>query len=95
MRISRQLKHAASSDDVHNLYFGVKFYAADPCKLIEEITRYQLYLQVKQDVLQGRMPVSFELASELGAFVVQCKWSLYLFSTFVYPLIDLSDNMQS
>lgn len=75
MRISRQLKHAAySSDDVHNLYFGVKFYAADPCKLIEEITRYQLYLQVKQDVLQGRLPVTFELASELGAFVVQCEW---------------------
>ena len=75
MRISRQLKHSAAPDDVHNLYFGVKFYAADPCKLIEEITRYQLYLQVKQDVLQGRLPVSFELASELGAFVVQCEYS--------------------
>lgn len=79
MRISRQLKQctsssAAASDDVHNLYFGVKFYAADPCKLIEEITRYQLYLQVKQDVLQGRLPVSFDLASELGAFVVQCEF---------------------
>lgn len=73
MRLSRQLKNASASDDVHNLYFGVKFYAADPCKLIEEITRYQLYLQVKQDVLQGRLPVSFELASELGAFVVQCE----------------------
>ena len=23
----------------HTLYFGVKFYAADPCKLHEEITR--------------------------------------------------------
>lgn len=35
--------------------------------------RYQLFLQVKQDVLQGRLPVAFELAAELGAFVVQCK----------------------
>ena len=28
--------------DVHplNLYFGVRFYAVDPCKLAEEITRY-------------------------------------------------------
>lgn len=38
--------------------------------------RYQLFLQVKQDVLQGRLPVSFELAAELGAFIVQCKCSL-------------------
>lgn len=36
--------------------------------------RYQLFLQVKQDVLQGRLPVSFELAAELGAYVVQCKY---------------------
>lgn len=35
--------------------------------------RYQLYLQVKQDILQGRLPVSFELAAELGAYVVQGK----------------------
>jgi hypothetical protein len=30
------------------LYLGVKFYAADPCKLIEEITRYQFFLQVRR-----------------------------------------------
>lgn len=35
--------------------------------------RYQLFLQVKQDVLQGRLPISFELAAELGAYIVQCK----------------------
>lgn len=35
-RISRQLKPKA---DPYDLYFGVKFYAADPCKLVEEITR--------------------------------------------------------
>lgn len=51
----------------------MKFYAVDPCKLIEEITRYQFYLQLKQDVLQGRLPIPFDLASQLGAYVVQCK----------------------
>lgn len=35
-RISRQLR---GSKDIFELYFGVKFYAADPTKLIEEITR--------------------------------------------------------
>ncbi|CAL8101244.1 unnamed protein product [Orchesella dallaii] len=55
------------------LYFGVKFYAADPCKLLEEITRYQFYLQIKQDILQGRLPISFDLAAELGAYAVQSE----------------------
>lgn len=41
--------------------------------------RYQLYLQVKQDILQGRLPVSFELAAELGAYVVQGKRVIILF----------------
>lgn len=35
---------------------------------------YQLFLQVKQDVLQGRLPISFELAAELGAYIIQCKY---------------------
>lgn len=37
------------------------------------VFRYQFFLQGKQDILQGRLPVSFELAAELGAYVVQCK----------------------
>lgn len=38
--------------------------------------RYQLFLQVKQDILQGRLPISFELAAELGAYIVQCKYGV-------------------
>ncbi|XP_076443895.1 band 4.1-like protein 4 isoform X3 [Babylonia areolata] len=55
------------------LYFGVKFYAADPCKLREEITRYLFFLQVKQDILQGRLPVTFDEAAELCAYAVQSE----------------------
>lgn len=55
------------------LYLGVKFYAADPCRLVEEITRYQFFLQVKSDVLQGRLPVSQDLAIELASYALQCK----------------------
>lgn len=42
---------------------------------IRSCFRYQFFLQVKQDILQGRLPVSFDLAAELGAYVVQCKYS--------------------
>ncbi|KAL5282785.1 EPB41L4A family protein [Megaselia abdita] len=73
-RLSRQLK---IKPHPFKLYFGVKFYAADACKLVEEITRYQLFLQVKQDVLQSRLPVSFELAAELGAYAVQSELGDY------------------
>ncbi|XP_022250580.1 band 4.1-like protein 4A [Limulus polyphemus] len=59
------------------LSFNVKFYASDPCKLTEEITRYQFFLQVKQDILQGRLPVSFELAPELFAYSVQSELGDY------------------
>ena len=54
----------------------MKFYAADPCRLVEEITRYQFFLQVKQDVLQGRLPVTQDLAVELAALSLQCKYFL-------------------
>ena len=70
-RVSRQIR----STSPVTLYLGVKFYAADPCRLVEEITRYQFFLQVKLDVLQGRLPVTQELAVELAAMALQCKCS--------------------
>ncbi|KAL0279594.1 UNVERIFIED_CONTAM: hypothetical protein PYX00_001113 [Menopon gallinae] len=72
-KIVKQLK----GTDPFSLYFGVKFYAADPCKLLEEITRYQFFLQVKQDILQGRLPISFDVAAELGSYVVQSELGDY------------------
>ncbi len=71
-RVSRQIRCNASPS-VTCLYFGVKFYAADPCRLVEEITRYQFFLQLKLDVLQGRLPVAQELAVELAALALQCE----------------------
>ncbi|XP_026129873.1 band 4.1-like protein 4 [Carassius auratus] len=59
------------------LYFGVKFYAEDPCKLKEEITRYEFFLQVKQDVLQGRLPCPFNISAQLGALAVQSELGDY------------------
>ncbi|XP_050689675.1 band 4.1-like protein 4 [Eriocheir sinensis] len=72
-RVWKQLKGTSP----FTLYFSVKFYAADPCRLVEEITRYQFFLQVKQDILQGRLPVSQDLAAELGAYAVQSELGDY------------------
>uniref|UniRef100_A0A8C2J9F4 Erythrocyte membrane protein band 4.1-like 4A n=1 Tax=Cyprinus carpio TaxID=7962 RepID=A0A8C2J9F4_CYPCA len=59
------------------LYFGVKFYAEDPCKLKEEITRYEFFLQVKQDVLQGRLPCPLNISTQLGALAIQSELGDY------------------
>ncbi|XP_066507057.1 band 4.1-like protein 4 [Hoplias malabaricus] len=59
------------------LYFGVKFYAEDPCKLKEEITRYQFFLQVKQDVLQGRLPCPFTISARMAALAIQAELGDY------------------
>lgn len=51
--------------------------------------RYQLFLQLKQDVLRGRLPVNFDLAAELAAYVLQCEsphinYYITMFITFLY-----------
>lgn len=104
-RVSQQIKGVSPI----TLYLGVKFYAADPCRLVEEITRYQFFLQagivsscppfhllssppapsppasshhhvtqVKLDILQGRLPVPPELATELAALALQCESHTWL-----------------
>ncbi|XP_048259451.1 band 4.1-like protein 4 isoform X4 [Haliotis rufescens] len=72
--IASQLKGCSTP---YTFYFGVKFYAADPCKLKEEITRYLFFLQVKQDILQGRLPVTFEEAVDLCGYAVQSELGDY------------------
>uniref|UniRef100_A0A674CHE0 Erythrocyte membrane protein band 4.1-like 4A n=1 Tax=Salmo trutta TaxID=8032 RepID=A0A674CHE0_SALTR len=61
----------------YTLYFGVKFYAENPCKLKEEITRYQFFLQVKQDVLQGRIPCPIDISAQLAALAIQSELGDY------------------
>ncbi|XP_030049329.1 band 4.1-like protein 4A isoform X2 [Microcaecilia unicolor] len=70
-------KDLTNTGPPYTLYFGVKFYTEDPCKLKEEITRYQFFLQVKQDVLQGRLPCSMSIAAQLGAYAIQSELGDY------------------
>ncbi|KAF2885612.1 hypothetical protein ILUMI_20554 [Ignelater luminosus] len=51
--------------------FRVKFYPPDPFRLKEEITRYQIFLQLKRDLLHGRLYCAVGEASMLAAFIIQ------------------------
>uniref|UniRef100_A0A8C1VMD5 Tyrosine-protein phosphatase non-receptor type n=1 Tax=Cyprinus carpio TaxID=7962 RepID=A0A8C1VMD5_CYPCA len=53
------------------VYFGVVFYVSSVTQLQQEITRYQYYLQLKKDVLEGRIPCSIEQAIHLASLAVQ------------------------
>ncbi|XP_068125279.1 protein 4.1 isoform X10 [Hyperolius riggenbachi] len=53
--------------------FNVKFYPPDPAQLTEDITRYYLCLQLRQDILSGRLPCSFATLALLGSYTVQSE----------------------
>uniref|UniRef100_F6U922 FERM domain-containing protein n=1 Tax=Ciona intestinalis TaxID=7719 RepID=F6U922_CIOIN len=55
------------------LYFGVKFYAADPCALKEEVTRYQFFLQLKEDIFSAKLSCALKKAAELSALALQSE----------------------
>ncbi|XP_021930669.1 FERM domain-containing protein 5 isoform X3 [Zootermopsis nevadensis] len=57
--------------------FRVKFYPPDPFRLKEEITRYQIYLQLKRDLLHGRLYCTPAEASLLAAYIVQSELGDY------------------
>ncbi|KAM4042793.1 band 4.1-like protein 2 isoform 13-T15 [Anomaloglossus baeobatrachus] len=53
--------------------FNVKFYPPDPSQLTEDITRYYLCLQLRQDVASGRLPCSFVTHALLGSLTLQAE----------------------
>ncbi|XP_053142850.1 band 4.1-like protein 2 isoform X1 [Hemicordylus capensis] len=57
--------------------FNVKFYPPDPSQLTEDITRYFLCLQLRQDIASGRLPCSFVTHALLGSFTLQAELGDY------------------
>ncbi|XP_022054747.1 protein 4.1-like isoform X7 [Acanthochromis polyacanthus] len=57
--------------------FSVKFYPPDPSQLTEDITRYYLCLQLRDDMLSGRLPCSFVTHALLGSYTVQAELGDY------------------
>ncbi|XP_071269736.1 protein 4.1-like isoform X8 [Salvelinus alpinus] len=66
--IKRQIRNAT-----WQFVFNVKFYPPDPSQLTEDITRYLLCLQLRQDIVSGRLPCSFVTHSLLGSYALQAE----------------------
>ncbi|XP_068504958.1 protein 4.1 isoform X2 [Syngnathus scovelli] len=61
----------------YDFTFNVKFYPPDPAQLSEDITRYYLCLQLRKDILQGRLPCSFVTLALLGSYALQSELGEY------------------
>ncbi|XP_050681938.1 FERM domain-containing protein 5 [Leptidea sinapis] len=57
--------------------FRVKFYPPNPLLLKEDVTRFQIYLQLKRDLLHGRLYCTSNEAALLGALIIQIELGDY------------------
>ncbi|CAG9793124.1 unnamed protein product [Diatraea saccharalis] len=71
-RVSKLLKH-----EPWELRFAVKFYPPEPAQLQEELTRYQLVLAVRKDLLEGRLPCSTVTHALLASYLLQSELGDY------------------
>ncbi|XP_012940098.1 tyrosine-protein phosphatase non-receptor type 21 [Aplysia californica] len=76
--LKKQLdKYAQPASHSHCLYFGVMFYVIGAHKIPDEVARYHYYLQLKNDVMDGRLPCSVEQAIRLAAYSLQAEFGDY------------------
>lgn len=73
---SKEIKKQMRNSPWH-FTFAVKFYPPDPSQLIEDITRYYLCLQLRNDIISGRLPCSFVTHALLGSYTIQAELGDY------------------
>uniref|UniRef100_UPI00358FE5BE protein 4.1-like isoform X2 n=1 Tax=Myxine glutinosa TaxID=7769 RepID=UPI00358FE5BE len=65
------------SDRSWNFTFNVKFYPPDPTELAEDVTRYYLCLQLRRDLMHGRLPCSAVTQALLASYAAQSELGDY------------------
>ena len=78
-RVWPQIKHL---DPPYQLYFGMQYYPYDPTLLKEEVTTYQVYLQLRKDVIEGRIVASDSDRAEMCAYILQAEKGTVFLKTF-------------
>ncbi|XP_063437565.1 band 4.1-like protein 2 isoform X7 [Mytilus trossulus] len=67
-KILKQVKGGTSVFD-----FSVKFYPPEPLAMLEDLSRFQLCLQVRFDIFNGKLPCSFTTLAVVGSYMVQAE----------------------
>uniref|UniRef100_A0A8C7RFC1 Band 4.1-like protein 5 n=1 Tax=Oncorhynchus mykiss TaxID=8022 RepID=A0A8C7RFC1_ONCMY len=71
--ITKSIKKQVRIGPPYCLHMRVKFYSSEPNNLHEELTRYLFVLQLKQDLLSGKLECPLDTAVELAAFSLQAE----------------------
>ncbi|XP_058247362.1 band 4.1-like protein 5 isoform X5 [Hemibagrus wyckioides] len=71
--VTKSIKKQVKIGPPYCLHMRVKFYSSEPNNLHEELTRYLFVLQLKQDILSGKLYCPFDTAVELAAFSLQAE----------------------
>ncbi|XP_067648684.1 band 4.1-like protein 5 isoform X2 [Haliotis asinina] len=74
---TKQIRKQVKIGPPYTFRFRVKFYSSEPNNLREELTRYQFFLQLKQDIFHNRLPLSEETLIELCALALQSELGDY------------------
>ncbi|KAJ8289290.1 hypothetical protein COCON_G00019490 [Conger conger] len=70
---TKPIKKQIKNGPPYTLYFRVKFYSSEPNNLHEELTRYLFVLQLRQDILSGKLKCPYDVSVELGAYCLQSE----------------------
>lgn len=74
---TKPLKKQVKIGPPYTFRMRVKFYSSEPNSLREELTRYLFFLQLKQDLLSGKLPCPYETAVELASYALQSELGDY------------------
>ncbi|KAL7303261.1 hypothetical protein TKK_0004458 [Trichogramma kaykai] len=74
---TKPIKKQVKIGPPYTLRLKVKFYSSEPNHLREELTRYQFFLQLKQDVLEGKLPCDHQATVQLAALTLQSELGDY------------------
>uniref|UniRef100_A0A665WBN4 Erythrocyte membrane protein band 4.1 like 4B n=1 Tax=Echeneis naucrates TaxID=173247 RepID=A0A665WBN4_ECHNA len=67
------LSQQSTNGPPYRLFFRVKFYSSEPNNLREEFTRYLFVLQLRQDILSGKLKCPYDVSVELAAYCLQSE----------------------
>ncbi|KAK6166655.1 hypothetical protein SNE40_023296 [Patella caerulea] len=74
---TKQIKKQAKIGPHFTFRFRVKFYSSEPNNLHEELTRYQFFLQLKNDIYSKRLEPPEDVLIEMCAFAIQSELGDY------------------
>ncbi|NXY42177.1 E41L5 protein, partial [Ceuthmochares aereus] len=74
---TKSIKKQVKIGPPYCLHFRVKFYSSEPNNLREELTRYLFVLQLKLDILSGKLECPFDTAIQLAAYNMQAELGDY------------------